>query len=318
MRPRLLIAIACLWTGCGPSQQVDRVATPDRPGAARPPASLPDPEAVPPAGALDGGLAAEAGAPNPEGPPAPAPPPARPVDAGAPPDRPPPPAPDAAPPDRAPSAPPPDAAPPPVDRPPPPPDAVAACPPEPAADRIADFEGGALATLRVGARGGTPWTIISLEEGSTGAIAATQVPGPCGSRGAMRFAGTTSADTRAPLVRALLVEEAPDPRFFDARGYRALRVWLKAVPPGNVRIKISDSNTTRAGGVCTGCNNHFLLAVAADGELRPYVIPFAEMRQDLVEERQPALNTGALFAVEIGPPRLPAYEVVVDDVSFVK
>ena len=61
-------------------------------------------------------------------------------------------------------------------------------------------------TLRVGARGGTPWTVISTQVGITGTIEAVEVPERCGSRGAMRFAGTSDG-TRAPIVRALLLAE---------------------------------------------------------------------------------------------------------------
>jgi hypothetical protein len=323
MRARLLIAIGCLWTACGPARSVDRVVNrPLPPGTERPPASSPDPEG-PPASAVDaapdgsdasaqpnlGATTPDAGSGPPDGR----------IDAAVPPPDRPPAAPDAAAPapdtrPDLPRPPPPDTSPPPADR---LPDTAPACPPEPAADRIADFEGGALETLQVGARGGTPWTVISTPAGITGTIAAVEVRGPCGSQGAMRLAGTSDG-TRAPIVRALLLAEEPAARFLDATGYRGIRLWLRAVPAGRVRIKIGDGNTTRAGGVCTGCNNHFLRQIDVDGQLRPYVVLFAEMKQEASEEIQPALDRSALFSLEIVPPKLATHELVIDDVSFVK
>jgi hypothetical protein len=323
MRARLLIAIGCLWISCGPSRSVDRVAGRALPPRSEPqPVSPPDPEG-PSASAVDAApTASDASAQPNRGattPDAGSSPPGGPVDAAvSPPDAPPAapdaaaPAPDARP--DLPRPPPPDTAPPPADR---PPDTAPACPPEPAADRIADFENGALETLQVGARGGTPWTVISTQAGITGTIEAVEVPGRCGSQGAMRLAGTSDG-TRAPIVRALLLAEKPDSQFLDATGYRGIRLWLRAVPAGRVRIKIADGNTTRAGGVCTGCNNHFLRQIDVDGQLRPYVVLFAEMKQEAPEEIEPALDRSTLFAVEIVPPKLATHELIVDDVSFVK
>jgi hypothetical protein len=192
------------------------------------------------------------------------------------------------------------------------------CPPAPAAaDKVADFENGSINTLRVGARGGTPWAVISLVEGSTGTVAPQVIPETCGSRGAIRFSGTNNAN-RGPLVRALLTETTAANRFVDARAYSGLLLWLRSVPAGRVRVKISDQNTTPPGGICVLCNNHFLIDLDVDGQLRPYLVPFARMTQESAAERQPALAEQALFAIEISPPRIPSYDVLIDDISFVE
>jgi hypothetical protein len=321
MRARLFFALGCLWMGCGPSRTVDRVFG-GGPGSAteRPPVSLPDPEALPrpaadassptrdtgpPPGSLagPGSVMADAGAPpadaSPRPPDRPAPPDATPRPPDAPPDTPPPP---------------PDAPPPPRDR---PPDTAPPCPPEPAADRIADFEDGSLETLQVGTRGGTPWRVVSTAPGVAGTLEAAEVPVRCGSTGTMRFS-VTSDGLSAPIVRAQLTVEDPAAPFFDASGYRAIRVWLRSVPAGRARIKLSDANSTRAGGVCTGCANHFLQQVDVDGELRPYVVRFADMKQEGPDEIVPALRQNALFAVEIVPPKSATFDLLIDDVSFVR
>ena len=43
------------------------------------------------------------------------------------------------------------------------------------------------------------------------------------------------------------------------------------------------------------------------------------MKQEAARgDRSPPSTASALFAVEIVPPKLPAYELIIDDVSFVK
>ena len=169
----------------------------------------------------------------------------------------------------------------------------------------------------MGARGGTPWAVISLDAGTTGTIAPQVIPETCGSRGALRFSGTNNAG-QGPLVRALLTEMTAASRFVDARAYSGVLIWMRAVPAGRVRVKIPDRNTTPPGGVCVLCNNHFLIELDVDGQLRPYLVPFARLTQDVADERQPALAEQALFAIEISPPRLATFDLLIDDVSFVE
>jgi hypothetical protein len=315
MRPVLLLLVGCLTTTCGPSQSVERVQAPSPSGPAgmRPPV-------VPPGGS-EGTPATPDGSPGPTDPEAPdaarSPPDAAPLPPDAGPDRAPPPM-DAAPP--TPDTRPPDTAPPPIvrmDAAPPPPDAppMIACPPAPAAaDKIADFESGELTNLVVGERGGTAWRVISVVEGTSGALESVPITPVCGSRRAMRFAGTGSA-MRAPLARALFVDGNG---FLDASPYRAIRIWLRSVPPGRVRIKISDLNTSVMGGICSACNNHFQLEVDADAQLRPFLVRFANLSQPEEAERQPALAVQGLFAIEVGAPVLPNYDLLIDDISFVR
>ena len=311
MRPILLLVIGSLSTSCGPSHSVERVESPAPGGQVgmRPPV-------VPPQGPLDpeGPLDAAAG-PDARVPDAAAD--ARPLagaDAAAPPpdaspDRTPPPAPvpDAA--VRPPDTRPPDTAPPPPDAAP----AVVCPPPAAAVDKIADFENGELTDLVVGNRGGTPWRVISVVAGTSGALESVAIPELCGSRRAMRFAGTGS-DGRAPLARAAFAEVG----FVDARAYSGIRLFLRSVPPGRVRIKIPDLNTISTGGVCVQCNNHFQLELDADTQLRPFLIRFANLSQSAEGERQPAPALQALFAIEIGAPVLPTFDLLIDEISFVR
>jgi hypothetical protein len=133
----------------------------------------------------------------------------------------------------------------------------------------------------------------------------------------MRFFGVASA-THAPIVRAIFRPEVPGSLFLDARVYRSVRLWLRSVPAGRVRVKLSDQHTTPPGGECVACNNHFVQELDVDGEFRPYVVRFAAMKQDRMDEVRPALDTTALFAIEIVAPKFAAYELFVDDVSFVR
>jgi hypothetical protein len=188
------------------------------------------------------------------------------------------------------------------------------CPPAPAAaDRIADFENGELTDLVVGDRGGTAWRLISVVAGTSGTLESVAIPQLCGSRRAMRFAGTGSAG-RAPLARAAFATGG----FVDARMYTGIRMFLRSVPPGRVRIKISDVNTTASGGICVQCNNHFQLELDADTQLRPFLVRFANLSQPAEGERQPAPAVQALFAIEIGAPVLPTFDLLIDEISFVR
>jgi hypothetical protein len=230
--------------------------------------------------------------------------------------------PDARPPDAPPASP--DAPEPPE---PPPPDAAAdapaglpgttACPAAAAADEvISTFEGGALTTVRVGDRGGTSWTVISVVEGTSGALSAATVPSHCGSTSAMLFSGTPT-DLRAPITRALLREGSS--QFFDARAFRGLRVWMRATVAGEVRVKVSDRNTSTAGGICASCNDHFEIATLVGTDWRLYTIPWSALKQRGVGDPQPALNAAGLYAIEIVAPKTPpAYSLYIDDPAFVR
>jgi hypothetical protein len=331
MQRFFLLIFASLMVACGPSRSVERVQPAPPDGSPRPrPGSddsgaggeMPEPadagerseDARPPDAA---GRPPDAPAPDADTTPADAAPdgngPVLPVDAAppetAPPDLPPP-IPDAAPPS-------PDTAPPPPDT-PPPPDALACPAPPAAADKIADFENGQLNNLAVGGRGSTAWRVISVVAGTSGAIEAAPIPELCGSRRAMHFSGTGNG-ARAPLIRALLISDLSGAGFFDASAYRGLLVWLRATPPGRVRLKLPDRNTALVGGMCTACNNHFLAELDADGQLRPYFLPFAEMSQSGPDERRDRLAVEALFAIEIGAPVLAgAFDLLIDDLSFVR
>ena len=55
-----------------------------------------------------------------------------------------------------------------------------------------------------------------------------------------------------------------------------------------------------------------------DTQLRPYLVRFANLSQTSEEERQPALAVRSLFAIEVGAPILPIYDLLIDDISFVR
>ena len=167
--------------------------------------------------------------------------------------------------------------------------ALEGCPPAPmTGDCITDFEDGLTAMPRVGTRGGTSWSMMSLGEGASGTLTATAIPSRCGSLRAMRFAGTATA-IRAPIARLLLMSGT---RFFDASAYKGIGFAVRASAPMLVRLKVSDRNTTTEGGVCSNCSDHFAGWLEIGTSFRSFAVPFSALKQAGVGDQRPAVAPG--------------------------
>jgi hypothetical protein len=326
-RPAVLGFVCALIVGCGPGGPVDV----SRPASER-------------AGAKDAGRAPDANnrpanpmtVPPSNGPvdvpvmPSPAPPPS--PDAAGPPTPPTPepplttPAPpDAAPPDPVPPTPPPEPPPPvdalpdaPVDRPTIPPPVIQplqGCAPLPAGDeRIADFEDGSTTSTLVGIRGGTRWSVIAEGDGAAATVAAVPIEARCGSTRAMRFAGTATAE-KSPITRLQLMSGT---QFFDASAFRGITFSARASAPMQIRVKAPDRATTTAGKLCVECSDHFAATLELGTTFRSWFVPFAGMRQTGNGDPRPALTTTALFGFEFTSARGAAFEIFIDDLSFLR
>jgi hypothetical protein len=198
------------------------------------------------------------------------------------------------------------------------PDAASACLPAPAADEwVATFETDQSATTAVAGRGGTPWVIIPADAGAT--LAVVPIPERCGSRRALRFSGSGFV-SRQPLAQALFLSAAATGiRFLDARAYSGLRLSVRASAVGRITLKVPDRNTTRPGGVCQSCNDHFAADLAVTTEWKTFTILWSSLAQAGTGDRFGTLDTAALFGLELFPaPTDGAFELWIDDVSFVR
>jgi hypothetical protein len=204
-----------------------------------------------------------------------------------------------------------------VDARPSPPDASpAACPPAPANDEIiALFEDGSpLVTRMVGGRGGTSWNLINDDaEGASATITAVDVPLRCGSRRALRFAGT-STPAEIPIARFAFVQGSA--QFYDARAYQGVRLALRAAAPSKVGVKISDRNTSVSGGQCTLCSDHFFIDLDVTTDWKVFTVPFATLKQLGIGDREDSVDEANVFGVEMVARNLRTFELFIDDVTF--
>jgi hypothetical protein len=268
-------------------------------------------------------------APIPAGPPEAGSPP--PADAAVPPESEPLPIPTVTPlPDAAPAvpptppAPPPDAAvaPPPVDAAPDRPQVplpllppLQGCPPLPAADeRIADFEDGSIVSAAVGPRGGTRWSVVSDGDGAVATVVAINIEPRCGSQRALRFSGVSTPD-RSPIARLLLM---PGIQFFDASAFRGITFSVRAAAAAQIRVKVSDRATASPGKLCVQCSDHFAGTLEVGTGFRSWFVPFSSLRQTGAGDPRPSLSTTALYGIEFSSVRNTAFEIVIDDLNFLR
>jgi hypothetical protein len=213
---------------------------------------------------------------------------------------------DTAMPDRGALAVPPDAA----------PDLASGCLLPPAADEIiSTFEGNQVTTAMVAGRGGTSWTFLPAD--GAGSVAAASVAENCGSQSALRVTGS-GFTTRSPLAQALLMTgDASGARFYDATAYKGVRFWLRLAVPGPVRLKVSDKDTSKPGGVCTVCNDHFAVDVDATTDWKSFTVPWTALKQLASGDKFPALDLAHLFGIEFFPAHPSgSFDLWVDDVTF--
>jgi hypothetical protein len=314
MRLVAWLGLACLATACGPSDTVDVTGPAGPPATARSDAGRPPPPEGP--GEADGPTTlADAGqATIPDGPASGRMDVARPPDMRGP-----------APPDGNDAAGgndarvvPPDGAPaPPRDVAPPPPEvSPAACPPPPADDEVLSLfeDGSPLVTRAVAGRGGTSWNLINDDaEGASATITAVDVPLRCGSRRALRFAGT-STPTEIPITRFAFLQGSA--QFYDARAYQGVRLALRAAVPAKVGLKVSDRNTSVSGGQCTLCSDHFFIDLDVTTDWKVFTVPFASLKQVGVGDREDSVDEANVFGLEVVPRNLRVFEVFIDDVTF--
>jgi hypothetical protein len=191
------------------------------------------------------------------------------------------------------------------------------CPPAPAAeDVITTFEDGSFTAPAVSGRDANPWYLINNDMGASAVLEVAEGPPRCNSRRFLRFAGINSP-TRSPIARVLFRATSASDTFYDARarGYLGVRLTMRAGTPARMRIKLPDRNTASSGGICVACSDHFGKDLDVPATWTTFSIPFAELTQTGVGDRQPAVNAAALFGIELVV-RLAVFELDVDDVSF--
>jgi hypothetical protein len=198
-----------------------------------------------------------------------------------------------------------------------PPAPPSACLPHPAPDElISTFEDGSFTVNAAAGRDATAWYLINNDMGASAILEVVEGPQRCESHRFLRFAGMNSP-TKSPIARVLFrASSAADP-FYDARaqGYVGLRLAMRAGATSRVRIKLPDRNTASSGGICVACSDHFGKDLDVPATWTTFSIPFAELTQTGLGDRQPAVNAAALFGIELVV-RLAVFELDVDDVSF--
>jgi hypothetical protein len=178
----------------------------------------------------------------------------------------------------------------------------------PANDMIADFEGGTLATNRVGARGGSPFHMVDPTRGT---LANVVLPF-CGQR-AMHLQSSGSPGG-SPLVQGHLMPDRanPDEELYDARAYRGIALALRASTPISVRLKLPNGDTTGAG------NDHFQVVLNVGTEWSQFSNIWAAFKQVGSATQFPSLDVRTLYAVEISASLPAGASLWVDNIAFVR
>jgi hypothetical protein len=166
----------------------------------------------------------------------------------------------------------------------------------------------------VGDRGGTPFTPAN---GSVTAESVLVAPA-CTNRRAMSYRGPAVASGTSRVLQARFkLTTSPTQRFFDASRWRGFRFAARTLGAWNtLRVKLPDRNTSFSGGTCTACEDHFQTVVTISSVWQVFDIPFASLRQTGSGDSFPAPNTSALFALEFTSFTSQAFEIWIDDLTF--
>lgn len=196
---------------------------------------------------------------------------------------------------------------------------------------IDDLEDGDARIAEIDDRNGSWWLATDMTDGTITPPGDQEAPperiagGRCGSKHAMRITGEGFTDWGAALVLSFRFDgDAVAP--IDASAYRGVMLWARVGESNasSVRVQFMDRNTYPEGGVCNpdpdasdGCFNGFgsaLLPVSE--EWRLYKLEFSRMGQRDFGLRTDALDTSALYAIEIGVVQETVFDFWIDDLWF--
>jgi hypothetical protein len=195
---------------------------------------------------------------------------------------------------------------------------------------IDDMEDADPRIAEVNDRSGSWWIGTDMTEGTISPpgdqeAATERIPGGrCGSKYGIRVTGEGFTEWGATLVTDFRFTSEPMP--IDATAYRGVMLWARAGESNTspIRVQFQDVNTHPQGGVCDpdpsgedGCYNGFgsaLLPISTEWQL--YKLEFSRMGQRDFGLRTDALDTSALYAMEIGVAQGTVFDFWVDDLWF--
>jgi MYXO-CTERM domain-containing protein len=77
-----------------------------------------------------------------------------------------------------------------------------------------------------------------------------------------------------------------------------------------------DRYSDRAGGLCSGCNDHFQATFTPSSEWKQYTFTWSELEQLGFGDTQPSVCAAGLFAIQFQWVAGAAFELCIDDVAF--
>ncbi len=178
-----------------------------------------------------------------------------------------------------------------------------------------------------GDRGGYWYTFVD-KEGSTVSPTAgdqggtfTMVDGGANNSG--HAANVKGKLGTADVVYAAMAFNFMDPKgAYDASKFAGITFFAKrgANSTGKVRVKVPDTKTDPAGGVCSECFNDFGFELDLTPEWQRYVIPFDKMRQmeGWGAPHPSHIDASKIYGVQFQVNAKGAdYDIFVDDIAFV-
>lgn len=195
-------------------------------------------------------------------------------------------------------------------------DAAACSPSAPAEDIFADFEGGNVRPSGVGGR--KPVSDSQLFDDNTSGTHTTMVVagGRCAtSNFYARYTGSGFTTWGSILTFHFLGNQAA---FYDASHYKGMEFYARAASPLKLFIKFPDKNTSRHGGMCGNvCDRHWITEVMIGTTWKRYYVAFADLKAG-TNVTAPALLTTLVSGVEFLVTKNVAFDLAIDDLSFVK
>jgi MYXO-CTERM domain-containing protein len=112
-----------------------------------------------------------------------------------------------------------------------------------------------------------------------------------------------------------LAELAGSATPYDAKAYTGIGFWARGSAT-RFRVMLVDRYSDPAGGVCTGCNDHFQHAFTPSEVWQKYTFSWKELTQLSFGDSQPNVCPSLLSAVQFQWSANDMFELCLDDVAF--